>query len=262
VSWSDLFSVELPVFLAVLGRTSGLLISAPYFQSQTIPVTLRAGIALLLALVLSPVLGLQPGPWLQGNLWVLTVLGEVLTGLAMGYIMNLLFAAVQLGGQLIEVPMGFGMVNILDPQTGGEMPIIGQLHQLLTTWLFLLFQGDHLIIRALARSYELLPPAAFTVTALGVKGIVRGFCGMFLLGVQIALPIMGAIFLADVALGIISRLIPQLNVFFTGFPIKIAMGILLLILILPVFLRLAANFASPGGDIWQLLQKVLPLFKG
>ena len=124
-------------FLAVLGRTSGLLISAPYFQSQTIPVTLRAGIALLLALVLSPVLGLQPGPWLQGNLWVLTVLGEVLTGLAMGYIMNLLFAAVQLGGQLIEVPMGFGMVNILDPQTGGEMPIIGQLHQLLTTWLFL-----------------------------------------------------------------------------------------------------------------------------
>lgn len=262
MNWSTLIGVELPVFLLVLGRTSGLMLTAPFFQGRTLPPMIRAGIVLLLTLVLSPVIGIQPGDWSQGSLWLLSVAGEVVTGLTMGYLMNLLFAAVQLGGQLIEVPMGFGMVNVLDPQTGGEMPIIGQVYQILVLWLFLIFQGDHLIIRALAKSYDLVPPAAFVVTTMGVKSIVKAFGGMFVLGVQIALPIMGVIFLADITLGIISRLIPQINIFMNGFSVKIFLGMVLLILTLPIFVRLAANFASPSGDIWQIIQKTLPLFRG
>lgn len=261
MSWLAFFGLSLPAFLLVLGRTSGLLLSAPYFQSRSLPPTIRAAIALLLAMVLTPVLKINPGDWSHGNLWMISIAGEVITGLTMGYLLNLTFAGIQLAGQLIEVPMGFGVVNIIDPQSGGEIPIVGQFQQIFVLWLFLLFQGDHLIIKALIQSYDLIPPAGFAITSLGVKAVVQAFSGMFLLGLEIALPVMGVLFLADLMLGIISRLIPQINVFVTGMPIKIVLGMMLLVLILPTLLRLMANLATPGGDLWQNLWQVMSLMK-
>lgn len=262
VGWTALLGVEFPIFLMVLGRTTGLMVVAPYFQSRTMPVMVRAGLVLLLTMVLAPVLKLQPGgDWVHGTLWLQDVAAEVVTGLTMGFILNLSFAAIQLAGQMLDVSMGFGVVNIIDPQSGSEMPIMGQFQQILAIWLFLLMGGDHLVIRALAFSYKIIPPAGFSFSSHGVYSIVQSFSGMFLLGIQIALPIVGAIFLTDLILGIVSRLIPQINVFMTGFPIKITLGLLLLILAIPVFAHLMANFTSDGGDLWQALDRTLPLFR-
>lgn len=262
MSWLASFGLSLPAFLLVLGRTSGLLLSAPYFQSRSLPPMLRASVALLLAMVLTPVLKISGGNWTEGNLWLIAVGGEVLTGLTMGYLLNLSFAGIQMAGQLIEVPMGLGIVNVIDPQSGGEMPIVGQLQQILVLWLFLLFQGDHLIIKALIHSYDLIPPAGFAVTTMGVKAIVHSFSGMVLLGLEIALPVMGVLFLADMILGIISRLIPQINVFITGMPIKITIGLILLVFMIPSLARLMANLSSMDGDLWQSLWRVLAQMKG
>lgn len=262
MSWFTSFGLSLPTFLLVLGRTSGILISAPYLQSRSLPTRLRAAVALLLALVLTPVLGMEGGNWSEGNLWVIAVGSEVITGLIMGYLLNLTFAGILLAGQLIEVPMGFGVVNVVDPQSGGEMPIVGQFQQIFVLWLFLLFQGDHLIIRALIQSYELIPPAGLAITSMGVKAVVQSFSGMFLLGLEIALPVMGVLFLADMILGIISRLIPQINVFMTGLPIKISIGLMLLVLVLPSLMRLMANLTSLQGDLWQDLWRVMSHMKG
>jgi flagellar biosynthetic protein FliR len=261
VNWTAIFGIQLPTFLLALGRTSGIMITAPYFQSRSLPATVKAAMALLLAVVLSPVIVFPAKEWFQGNLWLIAVGGELLVGLTMGYILNLSFAGIQLAGQLIEVPMGFGVVNIIDPQTGGEMPIIGQLQHILVIWLFLLFQGDHLIIKALAHSYDLIPPTGFVITSMGVKGILQAFSGLFLLGLQIALPIMGVIFLTDLILGVVSRLIPQINVFMTGFPIKITLGLLLVALILPALSRLMANLTSMDGDLWQTLFRILGVMR-
>ncbi|HEX2954006.1 MAG TPA: flagellar biosynthetic protein FliR [Bacillota bacterium] len=261
MNWAAILGVDFPVFLMVLGRTSGLIITAPYFQSRSMPVMVRAGLALFLALVLAPVLGLRYGAeWTQGNLWIQSFTAEVMTGLTMGYLLNLSFVAIQVSGQLIDVSIGFGVVNILDPQSGVEMPITGQFQQIMALWIFLVLHGDHLIIGALAHSYKIIPPAAFSLTTHGVKVILEAFGGMFLLGFQIALPIVGAIFLADLAMGIVSRLIPQINIFVTGFPIKIALGLLMLILLIPMLSHLMNNFASQGGQLWQTLERTLPYF--
>lgn len=261
MNWTAILGVEFPVFLMVLGRTTGLIITAPFFQSKSMPAMVRAGLALFLALVLAPALGLRYGPeWSQGNLWIQSIAAEIMTGLTMGYLLNLAFVAIQVGGQLLDVSMGFGVVNILDPQTGAEMPILGQLQQIMAIWIFLILRGDHLIIGALAQSYKLIPPSAFSLTTHGTKMVLEAFGGMFLLGFQIALPIVGALFLADLAMGIISRLIPQINVFMTGFPIKITLGLLMLILLVPMIAHLMSNFSSQGGQLWQTLERTLPYF--
>ena len=262
MDWTALFGVDFPVFLLVLSRTSGLLIAAPYFQSRSLPAMIKVGLTLFLSLVLAPVLSLQPGgDWVHGTLWLQSIAAEVVTGLTMGFVLNLSFAAIQLAGQMIDISIGFGVVNIIDPQSGSEMPIMGQLQQLLAMWLFLVLNGDHLIIKALVYSYKLIPPGGFTCTTPGVRSIVHAFSGMFLLGVQIALPIVGAIFLADLTMGIVSRLIPQINVFMTGFPIKIVLGLLLVILATPFFSHLIGGLVSSDGGLWQAIGKILPLFR-
>lgn len=108
MNWAAILGVDFPVFLMVLGRTSGLIITAPYFQSRSMPVMVRAGLALFLALVLAPVLGLRYGAeWTQGNLWIQSFTAEVMTGLTMGYLLNLSFVAIQVSGQLIDVSSGW-----------------------------------------------------------------------------------------------------------------------------------------------------------
>src|SRR5690554_5674984 len=142
----------------------------------------------------------------------------------MGYVVNMVLAAFQLAGQMIDVPMGFGLANVLDPQQGIRMPIVGQLQQIIALWIFLLVDGHHVLFRALVESYRLLPVGNLPFFAHGTELVVRAFSSMFLLGFTIALPIVGVLFLTNIGLGILVRLIPQVNVFMVSFPLKIMIG--------------------------------------
>ena len=238
-------------------RNLGLLIGAPFFQSRNIPHTLRVSLALFLALLLVPLLaaaGTMPLTFWQ----VAFQMGqELLLGIMMGYILYLTIAGIQLAGQIIEVPMGFGMVNVLDPQTGGQMPIIGQLYQIVAVWLFMLVRGDHLLVKVLTQSFKLLPVGQPLALMRGVPLVLRTFANLFILAVQIAIPIVGVLFLTNVGLGVLAKLIPQINVFFLGFPLKVFLGILLLILSLPVFTRWVAELFSANGRVWTELLRFL-----
>src|SRR5690554_433216 len=122
------------------------------------------------------------------------VVQELLTGLLMGFVVNIIFAAFQVAGQMIEVPMGFGLVNVLDPMTGVQMPLVGQVKHVIALWVFLLVNGHHTLIRALMESYRLLPAGKPPFLTHGVESLVKVFCGMFLLAFRIALPIVGVLF--------------------------------------------------------------------
>lgn len=248
---------QLIFFLLVFMRNLGLLISAPFFQSRNIPGTFRVSLALFLALLLLPVLtavSLEPLTFWQ----VAFLMGqELLLGIMIGYILNLTFAGMQLAGQIIEVPMGIGMINVLDPQTGGQMPIIGQLYQIVAVWLFLLVRGDHLLVRTLMQSFKLLPVGQPLALLQGVPLVLKTFAYLFVLAVQIAIPIIGVLFLTTIGLGVLAKLIPQINVFFLSFPLKIFLGIVLLILSLPAFTRWAAGLFSASGRVWTELLRFL-----
>lgn len=243
-------------FLLVMMRITGLLTTAPIFQSRNLPAVTRVGWAFLVSLVLTPVL---PGviDLEHPAVLILMVVQELLIGLLMGFVVNIIFAAFQVAGQMIEVPMGFGLVNVLDPMTGTQMPLVGQVKHIIALWIFLLVNGHHTLIRALVESYRLLPAGKPPFFAHGVELIVKVFSGMFLLAFRIALPIVGVLFLTTVGLGILVRMIPQINVFTVGLPLKVLVGMVLIWLSMAVFVRWLAGYLSPFGDIWRDLLLVI-----
>ncbi|MBA2134044.1 flagellar type III secretion system protein FliR [Hydrogenispora sp. UU3] len=254
VTWSEM---QISLFMLVFFRNIGLLTGAPLFQSRNLPSMVRVSIALFLSFVFVPLI--QPTITLPAHfgVFVFYLLQEFIIGLLMGYILYLTLAGLQLAGQLVDLPMGFGMVNVLNPYTESQMPIIGQLYYIIALWLFILVKGDHTLFNVLAQSYRLLPVGGELLLAKGLPYIIRAFSGLFWLAVQVALPIFGVLFLTDVGLGVLAKLVPQINVFFIGFPLKAFLGLTLLILSLPVLIRWLAGYFSTSGSVWTELLRFL-----
>ena len=249
--------MQISLFMLVYFRNLGLLTGAPLFQSRNLPSKVRASIALFLSFIFVPLI--QPLVALPAHfgVFVLYLVQEFVVGLLMGYILYLTFAGLQLAGQLVDRPMGFAMVNVLDPYTGSQMPILGQLYYIIALWIFILVKGDHTLFNVLSQSYRLLPVGGEILFAKGLPYILKAFSGLFWLAVQVALPIFGVLFLTDVGLGVLAKLVPQINVFFIGFPLKNFLGFTLLSLSLPVLIRWLAGYFSASGSVWTELLRFL-----
>lgn len=239
-------------------RTSGLMISAPIFQSRIIQGKVKVLFALALALVVAPYIRSD----LDLNRFntmmaIFTLIQELLIGLIIGFMVNLVFHAVQIGGYFIDVSMGFGIVNVIDPNTGAQMPVMGQFNYILTTMIFLAINGHHTLILSLIQSYEVIPPGMLFIKKEAVGIFVTAFANTFYLGFKIGIPIMGAVFLTDVALGVIAKLVPQVNVFVIGFSVKILLGFILMIFFIPVYVMLIASVFGNTGEVFGTLRLML-----
>jgi len=233
--------------LLVLARVAGLVVSAPMLGHALVPVRVRAAMAALLAFALVPaVAGAEPLPE-PASLWALggMVATETGLGVLLGLVAQFVFAGVQLGGQIIGIQMGFGIVNLIDPQSHAQVTIIAQWEQLMALLAFLVLDVHHLLIRALLASFRTAPPGGLALAGVGLRAAV-GFAGdLFVVGVRVAAPIMLVLLLTNGALGILARTIPQLNVFVVGFPLNVGVGLLVLGAALPFTFRLlAARFAE------------------
>jgi len=245
-------------FLLGLVRASGLMVTAPLFQSRSIPAQAKALFAGALALTVAP--------YIQSDLdleafsyWmaIVTLIQEMIVGLIMGLMVNLTMYALQLAGYFFDVPMGFGMINVLDPQSGTEMPLLGQFNAILGGLIFLAIDGHHTLISSFIKSYDVIGPGAFFFHREAVGVFLRAFSNMFYLGFKIGIPIVGTIFLTDVALGMISKLIPQINVFVMGFSIKIIVGLMTLAMFIPAYVYLIEQNFSSSGTAFKLLRMIL-----
>lgn len=222
-------------FMLVFFRCLGFLILTPIFGRRDLPAQSKIGLSALLSYIVLPLI---PAQSLNTNLWALAavVLREVTVGLSMGYITLLVFSALHLAGQVIDMEMGFGMVNVMDPQSNTQVPMMGNFYYLLSLILFLSCNGHHVLISAMIKSFEIVPLGKAVFGEHFLMGIMESFQDVFILGVRISMPIVAIIFLTDFALGIIARTVPQMNVFIVGLPLKIALGILGMIIILPMYL--------------------------
>ncbi len=213
-----------------LARAGGFVSSAPVFSGRGLPVQVRAALAAGLALFMSAraKVMLPPGPEL------LLFLGkEVVVGLLMGYTVALAFQAVQIAGEVIDFQMGFGAINVLDPMTSTSISVMGQIHYTLAIVAFLLLDGHHKLLILLARSFDLLPLGTVSLGP-GIVGPAVGFLARtFALGLQLAAPVIVALFSVDVVLGVVAKAVPQMNVFIVGLPLKIGMGTVLVAVVLP-----------------------------
>lgn len=248
--WEAQFVSWLPVFI----RLSTFWITAPML-GQNVPALAKVGISGLLAVLIVPFIPFGPQPETVQEL-AMQALTESITGLVCGFIVNLVFAGIYLSGQLIDLPMGFGVANFFDPQTGIQIPLMSQFQRILALLIFFTINGHQAFLRALVESFVLVPIGGMQITGSVVESIVRMVASMFLLGLRIALPIMGAILLTDVALGIMTRAVPQMNVFIVGFPVKIAVGLFLYMVVLPVYVAVMSSLFGSGGEMVQMLRSI------
>ena len=223
-------------FLLVTLRAGCLLYFCPPWDSRLIPMQVRVfsilGLSLALTPIVTPYLPPFPATWSAG---ALLVVREFLVGLGCGLVFRFLFAGVQMAANLVAIQMGFGMATLLDPQTQAQNTLLAEMLVLLATLIFLTMNGHHVLLRLLAWSYQevpletsiSLPGALFTyVPSLG--------CLMYNLAVQLLAPVLALLFLTQLALGLVARAVPQIQVMLVGFPLTIALGLFFLSLTLMV----------------------------
>lgn len=243
-------------FFLILLRTSGMLVSAPLLSHKGIPSYTKVGFAVFFALVLVP-LQKDAMPQPPQNMGVLAdaVIREVLFGLGLGLAMNLVFIGLQMASRMIGLQMGFGLGAVFDPITGAEFGTFDQFYSLLVTLVFFSINGHYMIVQTLAETVRAVPLGTFDPFALNPAGITSLIAGLTLTAVRLAMPVMAALFLTDLGMGMVSRTVPQMQVLIVGAPIKIVVGVLVLGAALPFTMQLMNSVISTqlAGSSQQLL---------
>jgi len=208
-------------------RVSGLVIFAPFFGSASIPPRIKAMLVIAITAVLYPVYAarLQAGPVTN---WTALVASETILGIAMGIATNVAFEAAQLAGQILSVQMGYSLVNILDPNTQVDSTVVAFFHQTMAMLIFLGLDVHHWILRAVAHSFEYLPPGSATLNPLFAKAVLHEGAVVLDLGIQIAAPVLAATLLTDMVLGLLGKASPQMPLMLLGPAVKSMLGVLLL----------------------------------
>ncbi|HEY9059840.1 MAG TPA: flagellar biosynthetic protein FliR [Pseudobacteroides sp.] len=227
------------MFILVFVRMTGLFVIAPIFGRRNIPVYLKVGLALITALLLMNAVKMNPVDY-GNNIYSYTMLifKEFIVGIILGYIANVIFDAILMAGQLIDMQVGFGMVNVLDPISNIQIPISSNFYYMISMMVLMASNGHHVIMKGLFESYRFIPAGEVAFNTILLNDVLASFSKMFLIGFKISAPIIAAILVTDIALGIISKSIPQLNVFIVGMPAKIILGVLVMVLTIPAFIYL------------------------
>lgn len=243
-------------------RMLALVATAPFFGARGIPASTKIGFALLLTILVAPVLPPMPAvpPASAHGLFILGQ--QLLIGFAMGLALRVIFTAVEMAGHLVGLQMGLGFATFFDPQNSAQIPVMGQFLGLIAMLLFLAINGHLMVVGALVESFQVLPVGLQPLASEGWYTLVLWGGEIFRSGVLIALPALAVLMMTNIALAILTRAAPQLNIFAVGFPLTLAIGFVVLALsmayLLPVFaglletavetmLRIVQESANPAA---------------
>jgi len=235
------FVYHFQVFLLIMMRMNAMIMIAPFFSSDVIPFRIKALVSFLITLVIFPVVAAK-GYHIPNDMgaYFLLVLQEVSIGLFLGFLVSVIFAAFQLSGQYLAVQVGFGINEVLDPIGQVSVPLEGQFKNLIGLLVLLAMNGHHFMIQGVYRSYELAPIMSMNKVFLGglLKYVLYTFTGMFVVALKIALPVVAVVFLVEVSLGVLARAAPQMNIMMLGFPFKIVISFVVLVIVTPLIVRI------------------------
>ena len=245
----------IPLFGVILIRVAGIVVAIPAFSSRTVPLHVRIGLLIGLTVILFPIVSDQIRPlslsWPQAVPLLFT---EFMVGIVLGFAISFVMNAFIIAGELIGIQMGINLISALDPIAGGQVPILGQFMGLLGMLIFLAIDGHHMMFEALVASFQLVPPMHVHFSGFLVESVLKLGLGMFVLALKVGAPVMTAVFIVTLGMGILGRTIPQLNVMLNNVPITIGVGLLVLGLSLPLFGSLAeSNLTGIGPTLQGLL---------
>jgi flagellar biosynthetic protein FliR len=244
---------EAVTFMLIFGRAGGLVSGAPFGGSRVVPVVVRVWIAILLAVATYPAVRAAA---LVGGITIVSVflalVGETLLGLVLGWLAQLLFSAMRLAGQEIELKSGLGLIQLVNPNDGSQSGLFSTLFELLAGLLFFALDGHHLLVQALWSSYNVFPLTGERFAVKLLEGVVSSAGEVFTIALRVSAPVVIGLLLSDIILGLISRAIPQMNVFMVAQPVQFGLALLLLFLAMPAivwfFVRhMPSMIGVPGG---------------
>jgi flagellar biosynthetic protein FliR len=221
-------------FILVLARISPLFLLAPLFSSKMVPARARGVIAVALTVGIAP-LALHAGGRIPIDAFAYSalLLKELLVGLAFSFSLGALFAALSAAGSFADAVVGFSFGSLIDPITGNQGGVLNQVYAMFGLLIFVAINGDGWVIEGLSRSYDAIPLTGTPDIGSLTKGASVAFSGIFGAAVEICAPVLLAMLLTDAAFGLVSRVMPSLNVFAVGFPAKVTVGLIVLAASLP-----------------------------
>lgn len=240
------------LLLLCLVRISGIFLMTPVFGGKTIPMKVKVGFSVILSVIVFPLVNISEDIYIHSfiNL-VYYLVNEILIGLLFGFISMLILNAIYIAGVIVDRNIGFSIVSVMSPQDEGEMPITANLYYLMAMLVFLATDCHHLMIKAMIYSFKVIPLGTLGINLLEVNQVIDILRESFVNGFKISAPIMITIFVSNVLLGILSRAMPQMNIFMVGMPLKIIMGLITLYLLLPLYINVFENIFLKTFDYFR-----------
>lgn len=242
-------------FMFPLARILGLIAAAPLLSNNVVPartkIVLGAAVTAALVPVLPPMPAVSPG----SGVGLVILLQQALIGIALGFVMRLAFAAIDVAGELIGLQMSLSFATFFDPQSGGQTAVVAEFLGLLATLVFLALNGHLLLFSMLARSFELMPIGFAHLSGATWGSVARLGAVLFSAGVLLALPLIAALLITNIALGVLTRAAPQLNLFAVGFPVTLVVGLAMLMLSLPYLAPSFERLFDQGFEAMRMLMQ-------
>jgi flagellar biosynthetic protein FliR len=236
---------RIQLLLLLLMRVGGLMMTAPVFSHNSVPRRVALAMTLGFGVILLPLFNDTPLPQ-TGSLIMLVFfcLTEFLVGVVISLVFSVIFQSIRFAGAIVGYQIGFSMVNVVDPSSSEQVSVIGEFWFLLATLIFICLNGHHLIITGLVDSYRAIPLGAGSPSGAVGEWLIKYSALVFVLGVKFAAPAILTVFLVDVAMGVLARTMPQMNIFIVGFPVKIYAGLAVVGLSLPAFSYLLTKITA------------------
>jgi flagellar biosynthetic protein FliR len=249
---------QILLFTLIFLRIGAMLIMIPVLGERTVPARVKAGLTLLVSLLVfqSVQTGMPNIPADSGFFsMVAAMVGEILIGIIIGFTAKIIFSGIQFAGDMIGMQMGFSIVNVIDPLSSTQVSIFSEFQYLIAVLVYLSVDGHHLFILAIVDSYRMVSPFEFHFSGSLMQSIFMFSGVLFTTAVKVSAPVMAVLLFTNVALAIVARTVPQINVFIVGFPLQIAAGLLAVGLTVPIFVKLVQRaITGIGTEVYGLLR--------
>ncbi|QHW30053.1 flagellar type III secretion system protein FliR [Paenibacillus rhizovicinus] len=258
----ELFLQGFPIFLLIFCRITAFFVVAPIFSTRNVPNTFKIGFSFFVSFLVFLTYGMKQTIVPDAE-YILAIIRESLAGALLGFTAYLFFTIINTAGSFIDMQMGFGMANIIDPMTGASAPLMGNFKGMIATLIFLSINGHHYLLSALLQSYDWIPISNTLFLHMKTGSITTFLTSMagqtFMLALQMSAPLVVAMFLTDVGLGFLARTAPQYNVFVIGMPIKILVGFLMMAVLMPGLVTIYGHIFE---QMFSAMQKLLSILQG
>ncbi|MHB1216208.1 MAG: flagellar biosynthetic protein FliR [Thiobacillus sp.] len=240
-----------------LTRILGLIMVAPIFGHRSVPKRVKIGLGVFIALIIAPTLPPMPDVGLGSWPGAFILVQQLLIGMAIGFIMRIVFAAIEAAGEIVGLQMGLGFASFFDPQSAGQTLVVAQFFNILAMLVFLAVNAHLLLIGVIVDSFQSLPISSQPLSAAGFYNVAAFGSTVFSVGLQLALPLIAILLMTNLSLGILTRSAPQLNIFAIGFPITLGVGLVVLDLTLPYFVPQLEQLIQNGFQATTMVIQTL-----